>query len=282
MSLSKNNVKTGLVTKVSIIYFLLGLVLARPLIAEKKDAMKSPLDPLVYHFYDDTKGLVTRPLHWERRDCYAFGLVSLTTLGLLYMDDDFRKFVQRNRSYSTDKISEIVTPLGGKRGDNLIIGTFVLSGFVFKNKKLKDTGLYCFESLILAEGITISLKYLVGRSRPFADKGAFSFNSLHFPSPGYSQSFPSGHVTSAFSLASTITEQYHQKIVLFASYSLAVAVAYSRLNADVHFLSDVFFGACVGYFVGKFMVRFNQNKNSYRTKIKASLKNKGVKFLYYF
>jgi len=271
-----------LVSKVLIIYFLLSSFLVKPLMAEAKDERKSLLDPLVYHFYDDTKGLITRPLHWERRDFYAFSLVSLTTLGFMFIDEDFQRFVQRNRGYSTDKISEIITPLGGRRGDNIIIGTFILSGFALKNKKLKDTGLYCFESLILAEGITKGLKHLVGRSRPFSGKGAFSFNSFHFPPPGYSLSFPSGHVTSAFSLASAITEQYRQKIVLFISYSLAVAVAYSRMNDDVHFLSDVFFGACVGYFVGKFIVRFNQNKNSYKTKIKASLENKGVKFSYYF
>ena len=271
-----------LLTKILIIYFLLSLILIRPLIAEAKDERKSPLDPLVYHFYDDTKGLVTRPLHWSTKDLYTFGLVSLTTLGFMFIDEDFQRFVQRNRSYSTDKISEIITPLGGRRGDNIIIGTFLLSGFVFKNKKLKDTGLYCFESLILAEGITKGLKHLVGRSRPFAGKGAFSFYSFHFPPPGYSLSFPSGHVTSAFSLASTITEQYHQKIVLFASYSLAIAVAYSRMNDDVHFLSDVFFGACVGYFVGKFIVRFNQNKNFLKTKIKVSLESKGIKLSYFF
>ena len=271
-----------MVTKILILYFLFSLVPDRSLIAEVKHDKQNPLDPLVYHFYDDTKGLVTRPLHWERRDFYAFGLVSLATVGLLFIDDDFRKFVQRNRNYSTDKVSEIVTPLGGKRGDNLIIGTLVLTGFVFKNKKLKDTGLYCLESLILAEGITKGLKHLVGRSRPFAGKGAFSFYSFHFPPPGYSLSFPSGHVTSAFSLASAITEQYRQRIVLFISYSLAVAVAYSRMNDDVHFLSDVFFGACVGYFVGKFIVRFNQNKNSYKIKIETSSEEKGAKLSYYF
>jgi membrane-associated phospholipid phosphatase len=260
---------------------MFSLVPDRSLIAGMKHDKQNPLDPLVYHFYDDTKGLVTRPLHWERRDFYTFGLVSLTTLGFMFIDGDFQRFVQRNRGYSTDKISQIITPLGGKRGDNLIIGTFVLSGFVFKNKKLRDTGLYCFESLILAEGITKGLKHLVGRSRPFSGKGAFSFNSFHFPPPGYSLSFPSGHVTSAFSLASTITEQYHQKIVLFVAYSLATAVAYSRINDDVHFLSDVFFGTCVGYFVGKFIVRFNQNRNSSKIKMEA-WENKGAKVSYYF
>lgn len=271
-----------LVTKVLILYFLLSLVSVRLLIAEGKDGQNNPLDHLVYHFYDDTKGLVTRPLHWGTRDLYTFGLVSLTTLGLLFMDDDFQKFVQRNRSYSTDKISEIVMSLADKRGNNVIIGTITLSGFVFNNKKLKDTGLYCFESKILAEGITKGLKYLAGRSRPSADKGAFSFNPLRLNPPDYSLSFPSAHVTWAFSLASTITEQYKQKIVLFASYSFAIAVAYSRMNDDVHFFSDVFFGACVGYFVGKFVVRFNQNKNCFKIKIETPFDEKWVKLSYLF
>jgi membrane-associated phospholipid phosphatase len=120
------------------------------------------------------------------------------------------------------------------------------------------------ESVILSEGITSGIKYAVGRARPFADKGAFHFDPLRFPPVSYSLSFPSGHATNAFALSSVIAEQYHSWMVRLISYGFAVLVSLGRVNNNVHFVSDVFWGGVVGTSVGKCLVKFHKKEDGMR------------------
>ena len=107
---------------------------------------------------------------------------------------------------------------------------------------------------IIASGlITQPLKYAVERSRPSKGTGAYGFR----PFSG-SGSFPSGHTTEAFAVATVISEHYESLWVRLTSYGLATAVGYARMNSDAHWASDVLAGAAIGTFVGQVVVRFNK------------------------
>jgi hypothetical protein len=62
--------------------------------------------------------------------------------------------------------------------------------------------------------------------------------------------FPSYHTASTFALAATIEEYYGWKAGLPA-YTLAGLVGWSRIDQREHDLSDVLFGAVLGYTIGK-------------------------------
>ncbi len=47
------------------------------------------------------------------------------------------------------------------------------------------------------------------------------------------------------------TEYRHLRAVPYVAYGLASLVAYSRLNENRHWTSDVFVGSAIGYFVAK-------------------------------
>ncbi len=73
------------------------------------------------------------------------------------------------------------------------------------------------------------------------------------PRPGNSDdhhSFPSGHTTTAFTTATSLTYAYGWKAGAVA-YPLAVFVAASRLSDDVHWGSDVVAGAFVGFWAAR-------------------------------
>lgn len=70
------------------------------------------------------------------------------------------------------------------------------------------------------------------------------------------KSFPSGHTSNAFAVASVLERHYGWKAGVPA-YAAAVAVGYSRLVHDKHFLSDVVAGATLGLIVGRSVVRVN-------------------------
>ena len=73
------------------------------------------------------------------------------------------------------------------------------------------------------------------------------------PRPGNSDdhhSFPSGHTTTAFATATSLTYAYGWKVAAVA-YPLAAFVGLSRLSDDVHWGSDVVAGAFVGYWAAR-------------------------------
>ncbi len=85
---------------------------------------------------------------------------------------------------------------------------------------------------------TVLIKAAANTSRPSND-----FN-------GGKYGFPSYHTSSSFTVASVLDEYYGAKVGIPA-YTLAGLIAWSRIDQRDHDLSDVLFGAALGYVVGK-------------------------------
>jgi membrane-associated phospholipid phosphatase len=76
------------------------------------------------------------------------------------------------------------------------------------------------------------------------------------PNEQDNKSFPSGHTSNAFTLATVAQEHYGWKVGVPA-YLLAGLMGASRINQDKHWFSDVVGGAALGYIVGRTVVRVN-------------------------
>ncbi len=234
------------------------------------------LDCTIRQFYSDGKALFLSPFHWDKKEKVEFLLGATTTAGLFFADEELQKIVQRNRSHFSDDLSNLVTP-SEHVYPKVIIGSFYLGGLVFNRKKEKETAFYLLEALIFTQGITQGIKHLTGRARPFAEKGAFSFEGLRVHPSSYSLSFPSGHSATAFTLASVIAEQYNNKVIDILSYSLAFLAAWARVNDNVHFTSDVFFGGVLGHWIGKSIVRFQKERISKKVSLQTKIELNSVK-----
>jgi len=69
--------------------------------------------------------------------------------------------------------------------------------------------------------------------------------------------WPSGHTSSAFTVAAVINE-YYGPLAGLPSLALAGLVGYQRIDSRVHDFSDVVFGAMLGYIVGSSVARDNK------------------------
>ena len=105
-----------------------------------------------------------------------------------------------------------------------------------------DNALECAASLVSTGIVSIALKYIVQRPRPY-DKYAGDIVGLqHLSDP----SFPSGHTSLCFAAATSLTLCCPRWYVALPAYLWAGAVGYSRMYLGVHFPSDVLAGALIG------------------------------------
>jgi len=121
---------------------------------------------------------------------------------------------------------------------------------IFRSVPLRDTGREALEASILTALVeNLALKPLFGRERPNRSNGKTDFDVASSNS-----SFPSGHATQAFAIASVVAARSKGWVVPTLAYTLASVVAFDRVNDHVHFASDVFAGAAFGTVVGRYIV----------------------------
>lgn len=97
-------------------------------------------------------------------------------------------------------------------------------------------------SMVASSALTIGLKYGVNRTRPFVTYPDIQQRDPH----AGPYSFPSGHTSSAFALATSLTFCYQKWYVALPAFAWAVTVGYSRMRLGVHFPTDVLAGAIIG------------------------------------
>jgi hypothetical protein len=112
-----------------------------------------------------------------------------------------------------------------------------------------DPGFHDFnETLISAYTLngmaTLAIKGVTNTSRPDSDWN------------GGQWGFPSFHASSTFTIAAVLEDYYGWKAGLPA-YALAGLVSWSRIDERDHDLSDVVFGAAMGYVIGKSVADFH-------------------------
>jgi membrane-associated phospholipid phosphatase len=208
----------------------------------------------------DLKHVATAPAQWGSQEWRTMGLAGAAIVGTgLLLDRPVRDAAQRHHNRGLDRAADFFEPFGTLRYSFGILGGFYLAGALNDDARamhVAQDGLA--SSLIASVIITPVLKELVGRSRPREGKGATSFR----PFSGNENSFPSGHATQAFAMASAIASHYDAPWVKTAAYGTAGLVGFARIYHNAHFTSDVLAGALIGTFVGNSIVSFNQQQRT--------------------
>jgi membrane-associated phospholipid phosphatase len=90
--------------------------------------------------------------------------------------------------------------------------------------------------------VTYGLKFTVNRPRPEGETERSN------------SSFPSGHATGAFALATVFAHQYPRAAI--PCYAAATGIALSRVYLGRHYPSDVLAGAAIGYATARIAIHF--------------------------
>ena len=207
--------------------------------------------------FEDTGYLLESPLYWDRSDWAKFSLVAGVTGAVFAFDDEIKDEIQDSRNSSRDNLSDWFEPFGnGFITVPTMIGFYVYGGLA-ENKKVKRTALLATESFLVTGLFTTVLKAASGRPRPDRGEQADVFKIFS----NSNKSFPSGHTSTAFAIATVVANEY-ENIPLLApvSYGIATMTGLSRINDNKHWASDVIFGAALGYFTSKTILRLHSNQ----------------------
>lgn len=109
------------------------------------------------------------------------------------------------------------------------------------DKKLQKQSFEVIGSLAIATVTTQLLKRIVNRPRPYE-----SYTGIYPDVFESGKSFPSGHTTTAFSTATSLTLTTKKWYIAVPAFAWATSVGYSRMYLGEHYPSDVLMGAAVG------------------------------------
>ncbi|MEY2828678.1 MAG: hypothetical protein RIQ33_536 [Bacteroidota bacterium] len=201
----------------------------------------------------DIKSIIKKPLHLNDKEV-AIGFGALATTFIIHQfDTDIKNKVQLSRTNDRDKISNSFQIVGNGKYCFTAMGVLYATGLIFHKRHMQYTGLQAFKALVLSAGITGSIKYFTQRERPFQTENA---NNFHFIWNSFKyHSFPSGHTSDAFAMASVIAYNVKNKYWQIPIYAIATGVGLSRINDNKHWASDVVLGAAIGYCVGEIINR---------------------------
>lgn len=199
----------------------------------------------------------TSPSRWDRSDWLTAGLVAGGTAFFIGLDEEIRDYFEDNRSSTTDDLANIFEPFGNGAFTIPALAAFYIFGHFDENEKAKRTALIATESFLITGLYTTVLKVTFGRHRPSTGDSSTSFDGFTTDH----NSFPSGHTSTAFAIATVVANEYEETpYIKPIAYGLATLTGLSRMNDEKHWASDVFFGAALGYFTSKTLLRLHNNK----------------------
>ncbi len=189
----------------------------------------------------------------------ALWLITLILLSMAFIDQRLLLFL-KPRVPPYYEIIHFITDLGD--AGYLIFGSlfsfiitrygimiYVAAGdfkWLRKLRKFSRASLHLFYSLLFCGILTILLKFLFGRMRPYGSDTFDPFTFVPFNGSHVYQSFPSGHTQVVFCLFA-ITWIYYRKYAPYV-FIFSFTIALTRPMVFNHFFSDLIFGAAVGFF----------------------------------
>lgn len=211
---------------------------------------------------DDARHVLTSPSRWQDQEWRDMGLAALGIASVAAIID--RPVRDEMRRYAPND-SRVMLQIErfGKEYSWPLLGGFFLAGVLGDDDNAKAVAGDGLSAIIIASGIiTPAIKIVAGRSRPRDNDGTLNFHWFSKGYPSSNSSFPSGHATHAFALASVIASHYDETWVTCSSYTVASLVGVARSYHDAHFASDILAGALIGTLVGKSVVAHNRTMRS--------------------
>jgi hypothetical protein len=232
----------------------------------ESDSKKDKLSKEFFlHCKDDFLEILVSPKEWKGKNLLKFSAIVGTGILLYAMDGDIHRWSQNNQSPLSKDFFKFITHFGDGYVLLGLMTALYATGEVFHQNSLRKTALLSLESWLTAGAIVGGLKFVSGRARPYTGESSHSFHPFSMKSRF--NSFPSGHASSAFAVATVIAKQSEEAYIDIFAYTIASLVAISRNSVEKHWPSDILIGSAIGYFVAEKICSLDEGRDSDRVRI---------------
>lgn len=202
------------------------------------------------------------------RDAMTAAAFLVATAAIMPLDRHIAIESQRPSLQNNSALNHTLTGFRelGEPGSIIIAGATYLYGRAGNSPRSAELGLRAIEGFGAAGLTTVLIKSLAGRARPYvvADTNPRDYKLGRGLKDDRYTSFPSGHVTTAFSIASAASEEipylwpHASRLWTPLLFTTASIVGVARVYEDKHWASDVVAGAAVGTLVSRIVVRYER------------------------
>ncbi len=197
------------------------------------------------------------PLSWKAKNWATFGGVAFVGGGLMLTDEHIYDFMHDHSSpFIQHQSKNLLNDLWSFTYILPAMGLTYAGARIFKEDRLSFTLLTTVRAFAVTTVFTGGMKMFFHRYRPYehTPPNAYLWNGPSLDTDHLS--FPSGHSSLAFAVAAVVASEYHDyTLVPYIAYGLAGLTAVSRIYAEKHWPSDVFFGSVLGYSIGRFIYK---------------------------
>ncbi len=203
---------------------------------------------------------------WDDADWAGFSAVAVPVVALMLpfnpsMDASFQDWVRRNQTqFLDDYLVKVKTPAMSIFTIGYM-GVLWGAGWVSQSDTALEFASITSEALVVGQFYHLSLKVLIGREGPY--QGTRN-GIVHGPTvewfPGGT---PSGHLVTTSVLASVWGEYFDSWILRGAGLAITGYMAAASVYGNAHFLSEVIWGAGMGYAVTSWVVRNRSSRYRY-------------------
>jgi len=182
----------------------------------------------------------------DRSNQWILAGATLSIVATYQFEDNVQKYSLENRLMS-ENLSKMFDEYGNKYAYPAGLAVVGLSAYLDSgtDKLIQDVK-YFATAVIVTGGTTDLLKTISKRERPNKKSN---------------RSFPSGHTSGSFCVATVMNEIYGSKVGV-PLYLIAAGVGLQRIHDNKHWLTDVIAGAALGTVIGRGFGKVYQKENS--------------------
>lgn len=161
--------------------------------------------------------------------------------GLMLLDKPAQRYTQANRTSDGNNLASGLRHFGQPEVYLPVTLGLLGAGLISGKDEITRSGARLATTLALVGATSGLSKLAFGRPRPSQSLDADGY----VPFSGQ-EAMPSGHTAVAFALATALSDDIDRTWARVGLYTIATGVAWSRVNDNRHWLSDVAAGAVLG------------------------------------
>jgi membrane-associated phospholipid phosphatase len=221
--------------------------------------------------YENSLNVFKSPYYFDSNDFLITGVIVALTVTSFTIDNSIRKSVIKNKNNLMNKVTSVGENFGNAKYGSALSALLYFTGLIFDNQDVRETGQMLAESMLWNGVYTELLKITFLRYRPYTGNTNLKMEPFEFEHDSNENSLPSGHTSTAFTIATVLSQKLDNTYASIVLYSLASLTTYQRVYADVHWFSDTFLGAALGTIIGLKISSLHNKHNEENKSLKYSI-----------